>query len=264
MARVDANANHLTAPNCNVQTLLTGTEDAVDENPLEGPIKLLSWNIQKAQTEGWDADLKAIAIDRDLVLIQEASNHAKAQHLLPQPMHEAFAAGYSTESEVTGVLTLSVVSPSAQCDLTSWEPWLGTPKATSVTTYPVAGSDQTLLVINLHAVNFTVGLEDFMTQIDALAPILAEHKGPTLLAGDLNTWSEARQNYVEGFMEAHKLRAVTFAPDHRSTFWDMPLDHIYLRGLRALEAQAIAVSTSDHNPLLVTLEFEQPQPNSLP
>ena len=252
----NADANHLDSPECGSQTAAPLISGNIHAAALDLPIRLLSWNIQKSHIQGWDRDLKKMGDDRDLLLIQEASVQAKTQSALPQPMHQAFATGYTTESEVTGVLTLSAVAPSLQCSLTSWEPWLGTPKATSITKFPIADSADTLMVINVHAVNFTVGLEDFINQIDALSPMLTKHNGPALLAGDFNTWSEARQTHLEEFMARHQLQAVTFTPDHRSTFWDMPLDHIYLRGLRALEAQTIAVETSDHNPLLVTLEIE--------
>lgn len=251
-----ANANPLDTPDCSSQTTQPQANSNIHGAALNTPIRLLSWNIQKSQTDGWDQDLKKIGNDRDILLIQEASVQAKTQGALPRAMHEAFAAGYSTQSQETGVLTLSAVAPSLKCSLTSWEPWLGTPKATSITTFPIANSTLTLMVINLHAVNFTLGIEDFIHQIEAISPALTQHNGPALLAGDFNTWSEARKTHLEEFVADHQLQAVIFTPDRRSTFWDMPLDHIYLRGLRALEAQTIAVETSDHNPLLVTLEIE--------
>jgi endonuclease/exonuclease/phosphatase (EEP) superfamily protein YafD len=222
---------------------------------LSAPIRLLSWNIQKSQTLGWDTDLRRLGEDRDLLLIQEASIQAGISSALPQDLYQAFAAGYITDSQATGVATLSSVAPMLQCNLTAWEPWLGTPKATNITEYPLANSPLRLLVINLHAVNFTVGLEDFATQVEALTPLFTHHKGPLLIAGDFNTWSKARHDYLHNFMLSHELVAVDFTPDRRSTFWNLPLDHMYLRGLRALKSEVISVATSDHNPLLVTVEL---------
>jgi endonuclease/exonuclease/phosphatase (EEP) superfamily protein YafD len=222
---------------------------------LSAPIRLLSWNIQKSQTSGWDADLKKLGEDRDLLLIQEAAIQAGISNILPQDLYQAFAAGYTTDSQVTGVATLSSVAPMLECNLTDWEPWLGTPKATNITAYPLADSPLRLLVINLHAVNFTVGLEDFAMQVEALTPLFTHHKGPLLIAGDFNTWSKARHDHLHNFMLSHELVAVGFTPDRRSTFWNLPLDHMYLRGLRALKSEVISVATSDHNPLLVTVEL---------
>lgn len=229
----------------------------VNENlpGLAGPIRLMSWNIQKTQTAGWDTDLQTIGEDRNLLLIQEASTESMISAALPQPLYQAFAAGYTTRSQTTGVLTLSSVAPTVQCNLTAWEPWLGTPKATNITEYPLAESEQRLLVINLHAVNFAVGMVDFTAQVGALAPLLEKHEGPVLVAGDFNTWSGNRHTHLQQFMSSHELTPVNFAPDHRSTFLDRPLDHIYLRGLNPLEASTVAVNSSDHNPLLTTLEI---------
>jgi endonuclease/exonuclease/phosphatase (EEP) superfamily protein YafD len=224
---------------------------------LPSPLRLLSWNIEKSQNPGWDIDLHTIGQDRHLLLIQEASTQAQIASALPQPLYRAFAAGYISGTQNTGVLTLSTVEPSLQCNLTTWEPWLGTPKATNITEYPIAGTDHRLLAINLHVVNFAVGMEDFAAQIAALSPLLLAHNGPLLVAGDFNTWSKARHAHVEAFMTDHKLSAVTFTPDHRTTFWNKPLDHLYVRGLRPLEARAIVVDTSDHNPLLATLEISE-------
>ncbi|MEH6580993.1 MAG: endonuclease/exonuclease/phosphatase family protein [Halioglobus sp.] len=233
-----------------------GQPTRVEGPGLVGPIRLLSWNIQKSQNQGWVTDLLEIGTDRDLLLIQEASTQAMISSTLPQALYLAFAAGYTTRSETTGVLTLSSVEPSLQCNLTAWEPWLGTPKATNITEYKLAESEERLLVVNLHAVNFSVGMEDFAAQIDALSPLLNSHQGPLLVAGDFNTWSTSRHSHLASFMATHQLAAVDFSPDHRTRFWDKPLDHMYLRGLKALKAKVVPVASSDHNPLLVTLEIE--------
>jgi endonuclease/exonuclease/phosphatase (EEP) superfamily protein YafD len=222
---------------------------------LDTPIRLISWNIQKSGSAGWDMDLRDIASDSNLLLIQEASAQTSITAALPQPLFESFAAGYSTAKKTTGVLTLSSTSPSLQCNLIAWEPWLRTPKATIITEFPLADTHERLLVINLHAVNFTVGLDDFISQMEALTPLIARHQGPLLLAGDFNTWSNNRQGFIDAFMIRHQLAAVTFEPDDRKRFMDMPLDHIYLRGLRPSNAGTKAVQTSDHNPLLLTLEL---------
>ena len=232
-----------------------GQATAVASPGLSSTFRMMSWNIEKSQNPGWEKDFQQLGRGRQLLLIQEASAESRIGNALPQPLFRAFAAGYTTKSLTSGVLTLSSVEPSLQCNLTAWEPWLGTPKATNITEYILADSDHRLLVINLHAVNFTVGQEEFAAQIDALKPILTNHRGPLLVAGDFNTWSNSRGEYLQQFMTEHELSAVEFAEDKRTTFWDLPLDHIYLRGMRSVEARVVVVDTSDHNPLLVTLEI---------
>ena len=224
---------------------------------LNNTLQILIWNIEKAGNAGWSADLGVLGANSDLLLIQEASVAAMIASALPQPLFQAFAAGYINSTTETGVLTLSTVEPSLHCNLTAWEPWLGTPKATNITEYPLAGLSSRLLVINLHAVNFSVGLEDFEAQVHALEPLLSQHIGPIIIAGDFNTWSNRRYQALGAFMAKHQLTPVDFAPDHRTRFWDMPLDHVFLRDLNLVESRVIEVQSSDHNPLLITVEVPQ-------
>ena len=222
---------------------------------LSGQLEVLSWNIQKASNSGWSQDLAELAGGVNLAFIQEASVQAGIPGVIENPLYQAFAAGYTTSTQNTGVMTLSSSSPSLHCTFTSWEPWLGTPKATSVTEFPIAGRGERLLAINLHAVNFTLGLEDLREQFRVLADLLEQHRGPVILAGDLNTWSGQRQTLVDSFTQRYGLDAIAFSPDLRTTAFGRALDHIYIRGLQALAARVVPVSSSDHNPLRVRLAF---------
>lgn len=212
-------------------------------------LDVLSWNIQKASNSGWATDLAALATDVNLAFIQEAAVEAQIPGAIDIPLHQAFAAGYTTDRQSTGVMTLSSSSPSLHCNFTHWEPWLGTPKATSVTEYSLAGRDDRLLAINLHAVNFALGLAGYEQQLRSLAELLARHQGPAILAGDFNTWSAARQDLVDNILGEHGLQAVQFQPDLRTTAFGRALDHIYVRGLQASFSEVIPVTSSDHNPL---------------
>ena len=220
-----------------------------------GDLEILSWNIQKASNDGWAQDLAVLADEVNLAFIQEASVQAELSNAINSPLYQTFAAGYADSTQQTGVMTLSTTSPIGQCSLTSWEPWLGTPKATSVAEFPLAGREDRLLTINLHAVNFALGLHDLRQQFRALAELLEQHQGPVILAGDLNTWSGQRQTVVDNFTNEFGLGAIAFNPDLRTTVFGRALDHIYIRGLQAQSAQAIPVTSSDHNPLRVRLVF---------
>ena len=192
-----------------------------------------------------------------LAFIQEASLQAGIESVLDSALYRSFASGYSTAEVQTGVLTLSRAFPSLRCGLSHLEPWLKTPKATSVTEYPLRDRDDRLLAINLHAVNFSLGVENFQAQIHALEDLLGQHEGPVVLAGDLNTWSERRQALVDEFLQGHGLNAVQFAPDLRTTAFGRALDHIYVRGMDSDLAEVIPVTSSDHNPLRVRLRIQR-------
>src|SRR5262249_26992161 len=116
-----------------------------------------------------------------------------------------------------------------------------------------AGNPSTLVVVNVHAINFTLSIDAYRAQFAALGNVLAMHDGPIILAGDLNTWSTARQEAVGDVARRFGLTGVTFDDDQRALFFGNQLDHIYIRGLRVLASSAIAVTSSDHNPVAVTL-----------
>jgi endonuclease/exonuclease/phosphatase (EEP) superfamily protein YafD len=234
---------------------------ALGSNPVDASaaldtrLEIISWNMQKASRPGWADDLAQLAGNASLAFLQEALVQASIPDVLATPVHQAFAAGYTTAEQQTGVMTLSTAVPSLRCALSAREPWLGTPKATSVTEYPIRGRSERLLAINLHAVNFTLGIDDFRGQLLQLEELLANHPGPVVVAGDFNTWSSSRQALVDTFLHDHALRGVNFTPDLRTTVFGSALDHIYIRGLRAEGAQVVPVSSSDHNPLRVVLEI---------
>jgi endonuclease/exonuclease/phosphatase (EEP) superfamily protein YafD len=226
------------------------------EQALATSFSVLSWNIQKSSNTGWERDLGSLAMQADLVFIQEAALQASIPEMLVGTPATAFAPGYRTASLDTGVLTLSSVAPSAHCRFTAIEPWLGTPKASSITEHPLAGRSDRLLAVNLHAVNFALGLADFEEQFAAVGEVLEAHEGPAIIAGDLNTWSQSRQRSVDQFMADFGLRPVQFDPDLRTTTFGLALDHIYVRGLAATAATVIPVDSSDHNALQVQLALD--------
>ena len=252
---VIASVSHASALEARQCANSLGQASTSEEAVLGLELRVLSWNIQKASNEGWDNDLSQVGEHIQLAFIQEASLQAPIAQTLPMPLYQAFAAGYTSDSAETGVLTLSTGYPSLVCNLTAWEPWLGTPKATSITEYPLAGRSDRLLAINMHAVNFSVGLDSFSEQIHAVSELLERHEGPVIVAGDLNTWSSARQALVDDFMQTHQLVSINFEPDLRTTAFGRALDHMYVRGITAQSARVFPVSSSDHNPLLVNLQI---------
>jgi endonuclease/exonuclease/phosphatase (EEP) superfamily protein YafD len=131
----------------------------------------------------------------------------------------------------------------------SIEPWLRSAKATVITEYGMADTDQTLLVANIHALNFTFGLHDFHEQIRRVQSVMTNHSGPILLSGDFNTWHWRRSASVNQITDSLNLEVLSYDEDHRKRFLGQPLDHIYIRGLEVLQATTQDVDSSDHNPM---------------
>ena len=221
---------------------------------LTTPFSLLNWNVEKAQHPGLVTEFAAYAERSDLIFLQEAVPLKKAETVIAQSLYEAFVRGYVQNEIDTGVLTLARKPHLVHCQLLATEPWLRTPKATSVTLYPLAGSNASLLTINLHAVNFSFGVKEYRFQLEAAAELMRAHRGPVIFGGDLNTWSNRRQATLDAVTDELGLTAVPFSPDHRTSRFGRPLDHIYVRDLTWQSSETVQVETSDHNPLIVTLQ----------
>ena len=128
----------------------------------------MSWNIYKAQIDGLLTDLQKLNADADIVLLQEAIEEPSFTKLKP---YWRFAKGYKSGSVQSGVMTLSRWPATVHCTLTHKEPWLRSPKATNIVEYALP--EQLLLSINLHAINFTIGVSDFKQQL-TMPPLLSE------------------------------------------------------------------------------------------
>ena len=220
---------------------------------LAASFSLLNWNVEKAQHPELVTAFAAYAERADLIFLQEAVPLKKTETVVAQSLYEAFVRGYVQGEIDTGVLTLARTPHLVHCHLLATEPWLRTPKATSVTLYPLAGSDASLLTINLHAVNFSFGVKEYRAQLEAAAELMRAHEGPVIFGGDLNTWSDRRQATLDALTDELELTAVTFSPDYRTSRFGRALDHVYVRGLVWQSSETVQVETSDHNPLIVTL-----------
>ncbi len=239
------------------QALALG-QQAQQDGGLAATFSLLNWNVEKAKDPSLVSEFAELARLSDLIFLQEAVPLKKTQTVIEQSLFEAFVRGYVQNEVETGVLTLARTPHLVHCQLLATEPWLRTPKATSVTLYPLADSDDTLLTVNLHAVNFSFGVKAYQGQLDRAAELIRGHEGPVIFGGDLNTWSDMRQGVLDSLADELGLILVPFSPDHRTTQFGKPLDHLFVRGLAWQSTKTKEVSTSDHNPLLATLRREDP------
>jgi hypothetical protein len=111
--------------------------------------------------------------------------------------------------------------------------------------------------------NFTLGRDAYRAQLEAIARELAEHRGPMIVAGDLNTWSSARLEVVEDVMQRLGLVSVPagIEIDGRSRFLGHQVDHIFVRDLEVVHAEVPKVASSDHNPVLLELRVASAHPS---
>lgn len=223
---------------------------------LPGKVSLISWNIYKAQHQNLASDLAHLNSSADIVLLQEALLNKDLVGLKP---FWRFAPGYKSGDQQSGVLTLSRWPATVHCHFVHQEPWLRTPKATNVVEY-VMNDGQRLLAINLHAINFSLGLTDYRRQLDDAITIIEHHKGPVVFAGDLNSWSLRRGDLLDERLKSVGLEAASFSQDNRTRFWGRPLDYVWVRGININSAEVPISTSSDHNPLLVSFDLSPAQP----
>ena len=96
----------------------------------------------------------------------------KTQTVIEQSLFEAFVRGYVQNEVETGVLTLARTPKAA-----GKEPWLQHPRP------PVSDPlINTLLTVNLHAVNFSFGVKAYQ-QLDKVAELIRSHE--VILGGTL-------------------------------------------------------------------------------
>ncbi|MGI9202499.1 MAG: endonuclease/exonuclease/phosphatase family protein [Woeseiaceae bacterium] len=242
--------------------LVGNNQSVLDELDSEN-IRLLNWNIRKGGDPNWTIDLADFQGDPDLMFFQEASLGSSAWGVVTDDLYHSFSPGYRSRRSLTGVMTVSTAKPLTQCNFVTVEPWIRTPKATVITEYGLTETNQTLLVVNIHAVNFTFGTRGFQEQIRQAQSVLDDHAGPILLSGDFNTWRRRRSEILVEITDSLGLETIQYDEDNRKRVFGQPLDHIYVRGLEVLEATTRNVTSSDHNPMSARVRLRKNAQRSL-
>jgi len=216
-------------------------------------IRLLTWNVHKQDDPGWDRDLARFARGNDIVLLQEAVLDPPLRKIVEGAgMHWIMASSFIYSDIDIGVVTGSRKTPLASCTQRVTEPLIRIPKSGVITWFRLAGRNETLAVVNVHAINFALMLGGYRAQLMALADALKDHRGPIIYAGDLNTWTQARDEVMDDVARTLGLTEITFKQDRRTIFLGKQLDHIFVRGLELVDSEAIPVESSDHNPVRAT------------
>lgn len=218
----------------------------------EGLLKIAVWNIYKQQRINWRSMLETLSIDTHLLLLQEAQTtpelvrFAGTHHLVADQVP-----ALAFKQHPAGVMTLSSSYPIYCCPLREKEPFLRLAKSALITVYPMVTGEH-LMVANVHAINFSFGVDVYHRQLKHLATHILHHKGPIILAGDFNAWSRPRINVLKRFARELKLREVSFECDLRTKAFGKPLDYIFYRGLSLEKAEVLKTDASDHHPLIAS------------
>jgi len=234
--------------------------------PLEG-IKVLVWNTYQGGDNNFTYDYRGLADTKHLALLQEANLTQDMRKSLGEvPMGYTHAQsfrsaigrvrmGVATGSVAKDVQATGLVSPVREVRST-------TRKAALIQHFALEGRMDSLMVTNVHAINF-VPNGDFVRHIEQIAAAMLSHEGPMLVGGDFNTWNVQRLHHLDRIFGRLGLTRVIFPPG-RTRFPNIgvifgvqtggELDQVYTRGLNVTSRSVNTdVTSSDHQPLELQL-----------
>ncbi|WP_372653982.1 endonuclease/exonuclease/phosphatase family protein [Halobacteriovorax sp.] len=224
-------------------------------------VNLFVWNMYKANKESWKYQFKSQIPYYDFFLLQEMLTKPEVVDIFSNTESLDFITAtsfiYKKSGERTGVATGSKYSPSWSKFLRSQkrEPILSTPKMTLFTKYSISGSDEELLIVNIHAINF-VSSQALRSQLQDVSIVIKSHYGPVVFAGDFNTWTNEKQGFLKEITEELGMEEVTFKNDTRKKMFGFILDFIFVRDIKVLSSNVHDdLNGSDHNAISVKLKF---------
>lgn len=220
-------------------------------------IRVLNWNVYKGDLGSFKDSFYRLAQGRDLFLLQEIVKQSPKVEpvLLSVPgfgWMEAISFVMSSGTP-TGVALGASVKPKNVRYLRSQdvEPFALTPKVSLLAEFSILNLKEKLLVATVHALNFTDDAS-FTRQIQAIGKQLFQHRGPVLVAGDFNTWNEARFQILDQWMSEAGLKRASYDNVGNHPSVGLQLDHAYTRGLVVKKAHFIneVVNVGSDHPAL--------------
>lgn len=228
--------------------------------------KVMVWNIYKGKKKKFSKDFARYSKGVDLFLLQEVVENNDV--LGPISKLDGFRWDFGIsfihktkkKSQATGTMLGSRVEPSAISLVKTLdsEPIIKTHKMLTVGYYPLSGTNQDLLAINIHGINMA-GDEPFKRHVDQCIALIEAHDGPVLFAGDFNNKNLKRSNYLFSEVTRLGLHPPAFRNDKRrkSLFSRVVIDHSFIRGLKVIDAEVLhKLKSSDHKAMMLELALE--------
>ncbi|MBE9560794.1 MAG: endonuclease/exonuclease/phosphatase family protein [Proteobacteria bacterium] len=219
-------------------------------------IAFLNWNIYKGNGENWQKDLSAFAKSHHVMTIQEALLDEELDVLLEQHgFGWTLNTAFYLNGEAAGVMNVASTSSVHSCGFKVDEPLIRIPKAALVSYYLMDGSDEKLLVANIHGINFTFGVSSYREQLDKLYDAIKHHDGPMIVAGDFNTWSDGRMDVLDQLVKRLELSRLEYSVNNKTHVFGNAIDHVFYRKLELVSNKVFQVASSDHNPISVNFRL---------
>ncbi len=221
-------------------------------------VKVLVWNIYKGENKSWEDEFLTLSQDKDLLLLQEVVLNKKMTRVLENSDYGYLFATSWIDSKQSNLASGVATGSRSNVEHSLWqrsyyrEPFIRTPKMTLFTAYKVAGTDEKLLVGNIHAINF-VRTYKLKHMLKEAAKVIKSHKGPVIFGGDFNTWSKRKIRNMNTIFKNLGMKSVKFKNDTRKRFFGRILDHVWLRGIEVQSAIVPRSNGSDHAPMELEL-----------
>lgn len=220
-------------------------------------IRILNWNMYKGSNPSWESDFINLTEIVDIALLQEAYlDHKMSRVFRDHPkMRLEMATSFilaNRGNTPTGTAIGSDVKMSEVGYRISGprEPIINTPKTVAYAKFPIRDSDEELLTLTIHAVNF-VSSKKLVEQLEDIAKVVRAHKGPVIWAGDFNTWSKKKLRKMREVMRRLDMSEAAFSEGRMEVFGNI-IDFVFYRGLEVRDSYVMPdIQGADHKPMIV-------------
>lgn len=229
------------------------------DDDLKEEFCLLCWNVAKLTLKSsYKSFLNSLIKEHklDMLLLQEVKK-SLSDELDIYDYSYIMSPNIETKRHVFGVL--SAFRSSCHDDLSlltkKRELRYATHKISLITHHRLSNK-KTLLVVNLHAINFAHS-QDFKNELDHLYDTIRSHEGAMIVAGDFNTWSIKRVRFLEEFTNTLSLKKVEFGDErHLKKIFSNSIDYIFYRDIELTFSTVVdSKKISDHNPIIARFRY---------
>jgi endonuclease/exonuclease/phosphatase (EEP) superfamily protein YafD len=228
------------------------------DNRIGQTFSILCWNVHKENNHPYfNTQLQNLLLTHpsDFLLFQEYKMPKHQPHAL-QDFSYAMAANIETKRHLYGLLSASCFNfDTSHVELTHQKEFLFSTKKSMLLTSHSFMDGKVLHVVNMHGINF-VSPNVFNKELAKIESVLHHCEGTMIVSGDFNNWSKRRIQALERFQRTLGLeKALVQEEHHIKRIFSKPIDHIFYRGLKLVQAEAIDTKkVSDHNPIHAVFE----------
>lgn len=220
---------------------------------------IICWNLAKHSfPKVYKEHLQKLIQDENInVLFLQEVKKIRNRHLDIPEFSYVLSPNIQTKKHVYGILSAFKMSCTYEdTSLTKAQEFSYLTHKVSLITKHKLENGSTLLMLNLHAINF-VKSKDFINELLDIKLKIQEHEGPVLVGGDFNTWNKKRVQALKDFAKELYLLEVEFSKDEKiKKFFTHVLDYVFYRGFTLHSSKVLdSGSLSDHNALMVKFKL---------